>query len=423
MYRHGFTWALLFGVFTLMFLQIPPMVARQDSVLTTYQALVEVDALAKQKYVESIDDERLVEGAIRGMMLRLDPYSGYIPPKELPAFERRNHGEFSGVGVEIGLQGGRITVIAPIEGSSAAAAGVLAGDILLSIDGNSLEDRSVFDVEEMLIGAPGSRVRMDVLRAGHESRMTLQVIREPVTLKSVRGFRRLTSGAWDYLIDRERRIGYVRVSCFRDNTMHDFNVALDELHSGGIAALILDLRFNPGGVMPQAIEMVDRFVDDGLLLSTVTRTRAVESYHATPDTQADDVPLVVLINGSSASAAEIVAGSLQARSRALIIGERSFGKGSLQHLIPLQSHKSAIKLTVAHYRLPDGRIIHRTENNAHSDAWGILPDVEVDLKDEDILAVQSARQALDAGDPKVTEVPLDRQLEAALFAARRACKF
>ena len=423
-HKHGITWVVVFGVIVLMFLQLPPMAAKQDSVVHTYSALVEVDALAKQQFVDPIEDDRLVDGAIRGMMFQLDPYSGYIAPDELPAFERRSRGDFSGVGVEVGMQGGQLTVIAPVEGSGAAQSGVLAGDILLSIQGQKLHGRSVFEVEEMLVGPPGTRVRIEVRHPGEREASKLSLVRGPVHLTTVRGFRRDISGVWEYMIDRGERIGYVRVSHFRDNTMLDFDAVLRKLLDDGAAALILDLRFNPGGLMQQAVAMVDRFVDSGVILSTVTRHRAVDEYLAVREGTVERLRLVVLINGNSASAAEIVAGSLQARGRATVVGERSFGKGSVQHLIHLVGHKAAVKLTVAYYRLPDGRIIHRTDKNAHTELWGVTPDVVIVLDESEFQAIQKLHRSVDvapagnAGSTPMSELVLDRQLEEALILAR-----
>ncbi len=424
-HKHGLTWVVLFAVIVLMFLQLPPMAAKQDSVVHTYSALVEVDALAKQQFVDPIADDRLVDGAIRGMMLQLDPYSGYISPDELPAFERRNRGDFSGVGVEIGMQAGQLMVIAPVEGSPAAKAGVLPGDVLVSVDGRSLEGRSVFDVEGMLVGPPGSRVVLGVRHSGDTEVVKLPVVRGPVHLKTVRGFRRDEQGNWDCVIDPAAKVGYVRVSSFRENTIGDFDAALREMLDDGIRGVILDLRFNPGGLMQQAIDMADRFLESGPIVATVTRRRAVDQYNAIREGTISNVHVVVLINGHSASAAEIVAGSLQARRRAVVVGERSFGKGSVQHLIHLQGHQAAVKLTVAYYRLPDGRTIHRTDRNAHTDAWGVIPDVEVLLTGEQADAIQASRRTLDTPSPGSSptgptgELILDPQLERALELARR----
>ena len=412
MHRTGVVWVAMFAVIALMFLHLPPMAAKQDSVLHTYSALVEVDALARQKFVEAIKGNRLVDGAIRGMMFELDPYSGYIAPDELPAFERRNRGEFDGIGIELGMRAGQITVIAPIEGSPAARAGVLAGDLLLSVSGRDLTDRSVVDVEEMLAGRAGTRVDIVVHHQGHDSPDKVSIVRGAVSIRNVRGFRRTPHGSWDHMIDPDAKIGYIRVSSFRGNTLRDFDGAVSELLNREVRALILDLRFNPGGLMKQGVDMVDRFVDEGLILSTVTRRQAVDEYRATPAAYDRGLELIVLVNGSSASSAEIVAGSLQARGRALLVGERTFGKGSVQHLIPLVGHHAAIKLTVAYYRLPDGRLIHRTDRNTNRipavgqhDNWGVIPDVEVVLTDAEVRAVQESRRALDTSPHESTVIP------------------
>lgn len=447
-HQGGLVWLALFVVVALMLVQLPPMIARQDSVVHSYSALVEVDALARQQYVEPIDAGRLVDGAIRGMLLELDPYSGYISPAELPGFERRQKGEFTGVGVELGVRGGQIMVIAPVEGSPAARAGILPGDLLISVNGREVKDRSVFDVEEMLTGPSGSTVEIVVqhgpderespaINRLHRSPRTVRVVRGAVTQTSVRGFRRGGMSGWDYGVDRDQRIGYIRVSNFHDRTVDEFDAALRELRDAGARALVLDLRFNPGGLMDQAVRMADRFIESGVLLSTVNRRRAVGEYLAKSGTTAWPHPVVVLINGGSASSAEIVAGSLQSHRRATVVGAQSFGKGSVQHLVHLSGHKAAVKLTVAYYRLPDGRIIHRGDGNSRTATWGIVPDVVVRLSAEEEREIQASRSRLDLGHPEgnVTnnvaltgsDLPghesdrliIDRQLERALEQATR----
>lgn len=394
--RHSLTWIAIFVVITLMFLNLPPMVARHDVVLNTYSALVEVDALAKQRFVEPVDGRRLVDGAVRGMMLQLDPYSGYIPPNELAAFERRSAGDYIGVGLELGMRDGRLTVISPIEGSPAGKSGILAGDVLLEVNGQDVKHHSVFEVEDRLVGKPETTVDLKVLRSGEDAPLVFQVQRDHVSVRTVRGFSRDTRGAWSYLIDDDSGIAYVRISNFREGTLRDFDRVLADLSSKNICGLILDLRFNPGGLMDVAIDLVDRFVPEGVILSTVTRRKVVHDYLAHPEANKLDLPLVVLVNRASASSSEIVAGSLQDHHRATIIGERTFGKGSVQHLIPLSDHAAAVKLTVAYYCLPRGRIIHRSPRTTPSDSWGVHPDMEVILTDEEIAAIQRARRTLDA---------------------------
>jgi carboxyl-terminal processing protease len=435
-HRHTLTWIAIIGLIVLMFLRLPPMAATQDSLLHTYGPLIEVDALCRQQYVEAIRDDRLLEGAIRGMMLRLDPYSGYIAPDELSSFERRSRGDYSGVGIEVGFRDGRLTVIAPIEGSPAARAGVRPGDVIVSVNGVEVDGRSVFDVEEMLMGPPGTAVRLRMLRRSVPEPVTFKLKRGPVRIASVRGIARDGERGWDNWIDRSARVGYVRVSNFNGNTMDEFDAAMETLRAGRVAALVIDLRFNPGGLMTQAIAMVDRFVEEGVILSTITRRQAVEQYRARAGDTMRDVKLVVLINGGSASAAEIVSGSLQAHGRAVVVGERSFGKGSVQHVVHLTGREAAIKLTTAYYRLPDGRVIHRNAENQDSELWGVVPDVVVELNEEETHSVRETRRAIDMaymddddsfgenghwgendrGDP-IVRLPIDRQLAEALRVA------
>ncbi len=397
MHRHRLTWVGILSIIVLMFLRLPPMVAKEDSVLNTYRALVEVDALAKQHYVERIADDRLVDGAIRGMMLQLDPYSGYIAPDELGQFRRRLAGEYIGVGIEVGMRDGRPTIIAAIEGGPAAKAGVLAGDRIITIDGSAVEELSVFDMERLLEGKPNTTLRLTAVPIGSGEPKDLRITRGPVSITTVRGFRRDEFNRWDYLIDPTSRIGYVRVSNFQKNTMRAFDAALKELVGQGMRGLIIDLRFNPGGIVDQAVAMVDRFVDYGIIVSTVTRRRAVEKHFANVHGTLSDIELAVLINGGTASAAEIVSGSLQDRGRALVLGERSFGKGSVQNIMNLTTHDAAVRVTVAYYRLPGGGLIHRTPRNRHTDSWGVKPDVEVLLTDDEVNAIQRSRRTLDTG--------------------------
>jgi carboxyl-terminal processing protease len=436
-HRSTVAWIAIFVVIGIMFLRLPPMVAKQDAVLHTYGALVEVDALVKQQFVERVETDRLVDGAIRGVLLQLDPYSGYIPADELPGFDRRSRGDYCGLGVEIGVHHGHMTVIAPVEGSPAARAGVRPGDLLLAVDGRNVDGRSVFDVEEMLVGPPDSRVELRVLHPGDAEPTDIEIARGRVTLASVRGFARppVPSGSarWSYLIAPDARIAYVRVSSFRRNTLSEFDEALAVLGTADLRGLVLDLRFNPGGHMYQAIAMVDRFISEGIILSTVNRYGAVDEYLATEAVHLQGVPIVVLVNGGSASAAEIVAGALQAHRRAVVAGERTFGKGSVQHVIALKEHQAAVKLTVAYYRLPDGRIIHRAARSGDARPWGITPDVPVTLTDGETAAVRRCRHELDlaftedgrAGEAlpatncAVTRrVLVDRQLERALELLR-----
>jgi len=398
MNKQNLTWLAVFGLVALMFVRLPPMVAKEDSVLSTYRTLVEVDALAKQQFVEPIDDDRLVDGAIRGMMLGLDRYSGYISPDELPRFEKRQLGEYVGLGLDIGISAGRATVIAAVEGGPAANASVYAGDGIIEIDGHDTDGLSILDMERLLDGEAGTAVLLTVAHAGRAEPERISLTRRPVSLHTVAGFRRTVAGSWDFMLDPTARIGYIRISSFRKDTMRAFDAALHELSEQDVRGVILDLRFNPGGLMEQAVALVDRFVESGTIVATVTRRLAVSRYSATAPGTWSDTELAVVVNGSTASAAEIVAGSLQEHRRAVVVGERTFGKASVQRLMRLTSSDAAVTLTVAYYRLPSGRLIHRmpSAGDDHAQRWGVLPDVEVTLTGEETQAIQASHRLLDS---------------------------
>jgi len=408
MSQRTIVWVAIFTVIALMFWRLPQLVAEQDAVYRTYGVLLEADALIRQKYVHDVDDERLVEGAVRGMLRRLDPYCAYITPQQRDWLRRRTRGEYVGVGVEVAKRNGAWTVISPIEDGPADRAGVMPGDAIVAVDGRDVESMSVLDIDRMFAGSAGSEVTLTIRRDGEEPTRRVAIRRGPVSITTVRGSGKTDDGRWNFMVDPDDRLGYIRVSDFSEITVRDFDAALKLLTQAGVRGLIIDLRDNPGGLMHEAIRMVDRFVAGGPILATVTRRKVVQRYQASPDDTIEDIPLVVLVNGGSASSSEIVAGSLQARGRAVVVGQRTFGKGSVQHLITLSDAVSAIKLTVAYYQLPNGRFIHRTPSNKKTDEWGVTPDVIVD--------------AGDGERPKTgptAEIPDDRQLAVALEDLRK----
>ncbi|MCH8146930.1 MAG: S41 family peptidase [Planctomycetes bacterium] len=434
MSRHSFTLTLVFGIIVLMFLRLPQMVAEQDYVLNTYRALVEVDALAKQRYVEPIIDDRLVVGAMRGMLRQLDPYSAYLSADRLAAIEARIEGEYAGIGAEIGMRNGRPVIITPLDGSPAAQAGVRAGDRIVAIDGRKVRALSIPEIDSALRGEAGTTVRLTLQHADAQIKTVVEVVRDKILIETIRGFAKRPDGTWDFMIEPDDGVAYVRVSSFHKATARNFDRALLELIENGASAIILDLRFNPGGILAEAIHMVDRFVSDGVIVSTVTRRSVEHDFTASASHTITDWDLIVLINGGSASAAEVMAGSLQAHGRAIIVGERSFGKASVQRIIRLTTHNGGVKLTIAHYRLPNGRIIHRLPNASPDDDWGIYPDVEVVLSQKERDAVQQSRLATgpfpkdSVGKSAVANTPLgrataeierDRQLTTALDLLRR----
>jgi carboxyl-terminal processing protease len=399
MAKRNLVWLAVITAIVLGLYWLAPLAAKQDAVYRTYAPLVEVDALVHQMHVEEVADDSLVDGAIRGVMLKLDPYSGYISPDELGPFRRRAAGKYIGIGVSLGMRDGQLTVIAPIEQSPAVEAGIEAGDVILAVNGLATDGMGVADADRLLGGDPGSTVELTLRRARGGETKTVRVTRAPVSMYSVKGYRRDRHGKWDYLIDPVNAIGYIRVSNFHENTIAELDQALEEVRRRGVAGLILDLRSNPGGALAAAVAMVDRFVTSGVIVATVTRHQAVDTYKARREGTLPQWTLAVLINEGSASSSEIVAGSLQDHDRAAIVGTRSFGKGVVQNVIYLSERPAAISLTVAHYRLPGGRIIHKTPANAETAQWGVLPDLVVEIDRDELQAIHQQRRRADKFPP------------------------
>ncbi|NOT01099.1 MAG: S41 family peptidase [Phycisphaerales bacterium] len=415
MSRRPSVWICLVLIIAAMFYGLTPMAAEQDSVYRTYAPLIEVDTLVHRHYVRPLRDGTLVDGAIRGMLSELDPYSGYVASHEMESFRRRNTGEFTGIGVELGLVGASITVIAPFEHGPAMLAGIESGDEIVAVDARPVDDLSLFDVEGLLDGPPGTQVNLTVRRSGKPIELTIP--RERVQRPAVEGFAREENGRWVYWADTAARIGYVRVSQFGRGMMDDFDRVLNDLLRSDVRGLIIDLRFNAGGLMTQAVAMVDRFVTSGVILTTVNRSEGSHTYLAGDAGTVRDLPLVILVNAGSASSSEIVAGALQDHHRAVIVGERTFGKGTVQDFIHVQDGRAGVRLTVAHYQLPGGRMIHKQPGADDSDSWGIIPDRLVPITGD-----QRARNSRSRSDRTIgsdaAEPRIDPQLDAALSAVR-----
>ncbi|MDA0805763.1 MAG: S41 family peptidase [Proteobacteria bacterium] len=312
----------------------------------------------RRAYVEEIDDETLLEYAIQGMLSGLDPHSAYMAGNEFESLQDTTTGQFGGLGVEVSRRDGYILVVAPIDGSPADRAGVLAGDLIIEIDNKPIREMQPEDAARMMRGEPGSQVSITIAREGEEP-FDISLTREIIEISSVRS-RMLEPG-----------YAYLRISQFRGNTGEEFAKELQELlnEEDELKGLVLDLRNNPGGVLQASVSVVDAFIDSGDIVSTKGRLEdSRSSYSASMQTIAPETPLVVLINNGSASASEIVAGALQDHGRALIMGTDSFGKGSVQTVLPLAADK-AIKLTTSLYYTPSGRSIQ---------AQGIIPDIEVE---------------------------------------------
>ena len=323
--------------------------------------LAEVLERVKRDYVDDVDDARLIEAAIRGMVADLDPHSAYLDPDEYEEIRVSTTGNYSGVGLEVSVEEDRVVVVTPIEGSPADQAGILQGDVVISVDGMPVDARDLNDTVARLRGVPGSSVQLGVLRAPDEAPLSYELVRARVQVSSVR--HELLEG----------RIGYVRISHFSETTAPDLRDAVDamRLDAGGeLSGLVVDLRNNPGGVLEAAGEVADAFLDGGVIVSADGRVSDARfRLEAQPGDVMDGAPVTLLVNGGSASASEIVAGALQDHGRARVVGEPTFGKGSVQTVMPL-SRGRAIKLTTSRYYTPSGRSIHKR---------GITPDVVATL--------------------------------------------
>ena len=352
----------------------------------------------ERNYVKDISRRELMEAAIHGVLTKLDPYSNYINPDDMGQFKTSVENQFGGIGIQIDVRGERIVVMSPLVGSPAYRAGMQSGDIIVEIEGKSTDEiRSPDDAVARLKGEPGTKVSLTTVRPRSGQRRTFTIEREIIHLETVLGDERKSDDSWDFMIDHERKIGYIRITGFGRETEHDLVHALDELKSQNVRGLILDLRFNPGGLLTSAIAVADLFVASGKIVSTEGRNVTPRSWDAQQEGTYEGFPMAILVNRYSASASEIVSACLQDHHRAVVIGERTWGKGSVQNVIELEDGKSALKLTTAGYQRPNGKNIHRFPDAKESDDWGVVPDAGYDMRldDPELLQLMTNRQDRD----------------------------
>lgn len=314
----------------------------------------------KKSYVDEVDDKKLIADAIEGMLSGLDPHSTYLKAEDFSSLKEDTSGKFGGLGIEVQMdESGLIKVVAPIDDTPAARAGILSGDRISALDGVPVKGMTLTDAVDVMRGHPGDAIVLTVIRKGYDAPLKISIVRDVIKVTSIKS--ELMDG----------RFGYIRIRQFQERTGADLVAALTKLQAEAeLDGLILDLRNNPGGVLNASVDVVDAFISTGLIVYTQGRVADADSkYFATSDNPSNDLTLVVLINGGSASASEIVAGALQDHKRGIIMGTQSFGKGSVQTILPLSAN-SAIKLTTARYYTPAGRSIQ---------AEGITPDINVEV--------------------------------------------
>ncbi|MFP4107169.1 MAG: S41 family peptidase, partial [Phycisphaerae bacterium] len=325
----------------------------------------------------NIPTEVLVMEYTDGYLGELDKFSSMIWPHDYKAFEKNTRGRFKGVGVQIGKEPGEpLKVVTPLAGSPAYKAGLRSNDVILKVDGTETKDLSVNKLVTLIMGEEGTKVTFLVKRRGRPKPFEVKITRAEIHVPTVKGWRREKSGGWDFLIDEDNSVAYVRLTQFTQDSYEDLDKTLKQLKEAGINSLVLDLRFNPGGLLSSAGHIASEFVDEGTIVSTKGRTVQPRELEASGEGEYLGGNLVVLVNGSSASAAEIVSGALQDHQRATIVGERTYGKGSVQNLIPIRYGRSQLKLTTAHYYLPKGRLLHKTPG---AKTWGVDPNVVVQM--------------------------------------------
>ncbi|HXD13027.1 MAG TPA: S41 family peptidase [Xanthobacteraceae bacterium] len=312
-------------------------------------------------YVEKPDDSKLVESAINGMLAGLDPHSSYMDPKSFRDMQVQTRGEFGGLGIEVTMEDGLVKVVAPIDETPAAKAGVMANDIITHLDDEAVQGLTLNQAVEKMRGPVNTKIKLRIMRKGGDKPIEVTIVRDVIRVKSVRSH------------NEGEDIGYIRVTQFNEQTTEGLKKAISDLTTQlgaeKIKGFVVDLRNNPGGLLDQAISVSDAFLDKGEIVSTRGRNaEETQRFNARPGDLTKGKPVIVLINGGSASASEIVAGALQDHKRATLIGTRSFGKGSVQTIIPLGAGNGALRLTTARYYTPSGRSIQ---------AKGITPDIEV----------------------------------------------
>jgi carboxyl-terminal processing protease len=404
----GVGWALLAAALAVNFVSAARLHAREsrgdrEQAFEKMALFTKVIEQVREAYVETnkVAYTNLIYGALRGMLQSLDPHSQFLDPATYQDMKDDTSGQFGGLGIFVGMKDGVPTVIAPMEDTPGFRAGILPGDKILEIDGKTTEGLALDDVVKRMRGPPGTKVVLRLMRPKTQALRTVEVVRAEINVPSVKDAQLLEDG-----------IGYVRLLSFSEHTAADLQKALDDLNKQGLRALVLDMRNNPGGLLSSAVEVSQKFLKKGdLIVSTIGRTeRQLLVEKAGGRVHYLDFPMAILVNGGSASAAEIVSGALQDQHRAFLVGEKTFGKGSVQSVIPMDDG-SALKLTTAKYYTPGKRVIHE---------HGIEPDIVVPMPPEDFRKLWLQRQRPKNSPPtddaeaeaRISDVQLDRAVDA-----------
>jgi carboxyl-terminal processing protease len=397
MTRWNLSWLLGLSSVALLGLSLTFSAPTRDGALQkkheNLKLLVDVLEEVQQKYVKELDADKmreLVENMVNSGLEKLDPHSSFFNADEYKQFTHHSHGKFGGIGIRIEMNPltGQIFVQSPMVGTPAYEAGILAGDLILKIDGKAAENMALKKVVDAIQGEPGTKITLTVLHEGSTTPTDVEVTRAEIKVESVLGDQRskINLQEWDFWIDPTSKIAYIRIDSFTETTTAEITRVVDALQKNGMKGLIVDLRNNPGGLLRSAVEVASLFLPEGKPIVTTKgrggfREDSYTAHHDNPDVKPGTYyPMAILINGFSASASEIVAAALQDHARAVIIGERSYGKGSVQNLIAMEGGTTALKLTTASYWRPSGRNIHRFPDSKEKDDWGVKPDAGFEVK-------------------------------------------
>jgi len=355
----------IFAIIVIILLGISDKVYSQniDKLYEKIDLFSEVLEKIQNEYVDEINQADVMDSAINGVLQSLDPYSAYMNPKIFKESQIETSGEFGGLGIEVSMEAGVVKVIAPIDGTPAAKAGIKAGDYIVRINGEQVQGKTLMEAVNLMRGPEGTSIEITVRRKSLRKAKIFKITREIIEIESV----------ISKIVDN--KVGYLRLRAFNENSSNQLKKEISKIEKNKkLVGYILDLRNNPGGLLSQAITISDFFLDDGEIVSTRGRkTRENRKFFAKKGDKINGKPLIVLINGGSASASEIVAGALQDQKRAILLGETTFGKGSVQSIIPLKN-KGAIRLTISKYYLPSGKSISEV---------GVVPDIKVEEEDEE----------------------------------------
>lgn len=359
--------------------------ASEDDYYELMKIFVDTFEQIDRNYVTQVDRRELMEAAMRGMIHKLDPYSSYIDNKEIRSFNEHVEQEFGGIGIQVTVDRSRqLMVMTPLPGTPAYRAGVRTGDRILEIDDKPtsefLEGSEMESAVGLMRGKPDTVVKIKIQHLGSETPETIEIKRAVIKTPTVYGDHQDSTGQWSYWIDESEKIGYIRLTSFGRNSAEEVNDVLKKLQKDGMRGLILDMRFNPGGLLTAATAIADYFISTGVIVSTKGRNTEEHVVKAKKAGTFSGFPMVVLVNRYSASASEIVSACLQDHKRAIVIGERTWGKGSVQNVIELENGKSALKLTTASYHRPSGKNIHRFPKATDADEWGVMPDEGFNLR-------------------------------------------